>query len=236
MTSIDSAKEMLMISDYPFDQVVLLKSGSFTLPASSSGYLHSFDHGLSFTPLCGGNWSMQTDFSIQYEYSSGTFPSGLLGVLFQRTINVFATSDKVYLSCDNNSSTVTIYYRVYGFEPKSSSSLISPIASLGGDMTLSSDYGNPKLYLDNCIDLPSTGGSVQLVNVIHNIGTHPQTMGWVTYDTYNGSTVEPAVHPIGSTNGASEGITLVINEVEIVWVLPPFIGAHRAYYRIYLDS
>lgn len=236
MTSIDSSKLMTLTSDYPMDKLAYLKSGSFTMPGSTSGYLYSFDHDLDFIPLCGGNWSLTPDFSTQYEFSSGTFPSGFTGIIFNRTVNIFATTSKVYLSCDNFGASVTIYYRVYGFEPITSQSYLSPIAPLGDKFALSSDYNNPKLYQDNYIDLPSTGGSVLFVGVDHNIGTIPQVMGWVTYNTYNGSSFESAIHPVATTNGNSEGVLLVVNEVEIVWVLPQFISAHRAYYRTYLDE
>lgn len=236
MTSIDSSKEMILTSDYPMDKVVYLESDSFSMPGSTLGYLYSFDHNLPFTPLCGGNWSLVSSFSSQYEYSSGTVPSGNPGYVFNRTINIFATSKKIYLTCDNLGSTVTVYFRVYGFEPQPSAALLSPIAALGDKFALSSDYNNPKLYLDNFIDLPGSTGSVVLIGVDHDIGTIPQAMGWVTYSTYNGVTSEPAIHPVATTNGNSQGVLLVVNEVEIVWVIPAFTDPHRAYYRIYLDE
>lgn len=236
MTTIQSSKKMQLTSDYPMDKITYLNSGSFTMPGSTQGYLYSFPHNLPFTPLCGGNWAFMSDFSVQYEYSSGTTPSGIPGYIFNRTINIFATSSRVYLSCDNYGTSTTIYFRVYGFEPGNSTGLLSPIAALGDKFTLSSDYNNPKLYLDSFIDLPSTAGSEVFIGVNHGIGTIPQALGWVTYSTFTGSISEQAIHPVATTNGTSEGVLLVVDEEDIVWALPPYISAHRAYYRVYLDE
>lgn len=236
MTTIVSQKKMILSSDTPIDKIVLLKSGSFTLPGSVSGYVTAIPHGLPFTPLCSGNWSTVSDFSIQYEFSSGTYPSSNPGYVFNAIMNVYADASNVYLDADNIGSSMTVYYRVFGFEPTSSLANIPAVASQGDDFMINSDYLNPKLYIEGVASLPLTGGSEVFTYVQHDIGTIPQVMGWVTYSTFNGSTLVDAVHPVGTSNYNSQGVTLIVGEAAIAFSSPPFIDAHTAYYRIWLDE
>lgn len=233
--SIAGAKQMLMDSRYPFDKVVYLKSGSFSMPGSST-IIQSYPHGLPFTPLCSGNWSTASDFSIQYEYSSGIYPSSNPGLVFDTIFNVFADSNNVYITGDNNGSAMTIYFRVYAFEPSNSNALLDPIASQGDRFVIDSRLNYPKLYLNGYIDLPAGGASESYVYIDHDIGTVPQAMGWVTYDTWNGSTMVSAIHPVATSNGDSEGILMIAGNARVAFGIPPFVLPHRAYYRIYLDE
>jgi hypothetical protein len=233
--SIIGAKKMLMDSRYPFDKVVYLKSDSFSMAGSSTN-IFAYPHGLPFTPLCSGGWSTDPDFEIQYEFSSGIFPSSNPGFVFDTIFNVFADETNVYISGDNLGATMTIYFRVFAFEPSNSNALLSGIASQGDKFVIDSRLNYPKLYLNNFIDLPAGGSSDSFVYVDHNIGAIPQVLGWVTYDTYNGSSVVSAVHPVATSNGASEGVTLLVGDERIAFTVPAFIAAHRAYYRVYLDE
>ena len=236
MTSITSQKQMILTSDTPIDKIVLLKSGSFTLPGSSSAYVTPIPHGLPFTPLCSGNWSTVSNFSIQYEFSSGTYPSSNPGYVFNAIMNVYADSTNIYIDADNIGSSMTVYYRVFGFEPASSLANVPAVASQGDVYMINSDYLNPKLYLNGSVNLPATSGSEVFTYVQHDIGTIPQVMGWVTYSTFNGSGLVNAVHPVGTSNYNSQGVTLIVGEAAIAFSSPPFIDAHTAYYRIYLDE
>lgn len=233
--SIASQKKMLMTSTYPIDKVVYLKSGSFSMPGPSNTTF-AYAHGLPFTPLCGGNWSTDPTFGLQYEYSTGIFPSSNPGYVFNTIFNVYADATNIYITGDNIGSTMTIYFRVYAFEPSNSSALLPSIASQGDEFVIDSRLNYPKLYLNNYIDLPAGGVSDSFVYVDHNIGTIPQVMAWVTYDTFNGVSLVPAIHPLGTSNSASQGITLVAGDARIAFGIPAFADPHRAYYRIYLDS
>lgn len=233
--SVADAKKMRVSSDYPMDKVVFLKTGSYSF-TNGNGLIIPIPHGLKFTPLVNGSWSMTSNFSIQYEFSSGEFPSGNNGYLYKRVMNIFADATNIYITGDNIGSTVTAYYRIYGFEPSHVTSSYAPLSAQADDFSISSDYNNPKLLLNNYIDLPAGTATDQYINVLHNIGTIPQAMGWVHYNTWNGSAMVDAVHPVGTTISYSESITLVVNEVEIVWVVPAYANAHRAHYRVYIDQ
>lgn len=234
--SIDSAKQMLIDSRYPVDKVVCLEADSFLMPGSTTNFYRAIPHGLDFTPLCGGNWSTVPDFSIQYEFSSGTFPSSFLGYAFNTTFNIFADSTSIYISGDNLVGSMTIYYRIFGYEPSTSNSLLAPLANEGDDYVVNSRYNYPKEYLNNYVDLPAGGATDSFVYINHGIGTIPQALGWVTYDTYNGSAIVSAVHPVSTTNGDSDGVSLIVGDESIAFVVKAFMSPHRAYYKVYLDS
>lgn len=231
----EGAKKMLMDSRYPFDKVIKLLSTSFSMPGSST-QTFAFPHGLPFTPLCNGAWSTSPTFAIQYEFSSGVFPSSFPGVVYNIIFNVFADATNIYITGDNLVGTTTIYVRVFGFEPPNSQASIAGIASQGDEYVIDSRLNYPKLFLNDYIDLPAGGATDQFVYIDHGIGTIPQAMGWVTYNTYNGSQVVSAIHPISTTNTSSEGITLIVGDERIAFGVPAFVDPHRAYYRIYLDE
>lgn len=236
MLGATEARQLEITSDYPMDKVILLKSGSFTLSASSP-HLEVIPHDLDFTPLCSGNWSFVSDFSTQYEFAIGTFPSSNPGFLFNQVANVFADTDNVYVSMDNiQATTFTIYYRVFGLQPSDDDSYIEPISTLGDNFIINTGSNYSKVLLDGLIDLPATGASGQNVLISHTAGVTPQVTGWVTYNTYNGVRMVQCVHPVGTSNGASQGVLILVGDIAIAFVIPPFTDAHRAYYRIYLDE
>lgn len=232
-----ASKTMILSSDYPMDKVVLLKSGSFTLPNNTIGMTIASAHGLPFTPLCGGNWSLVSNFSFQYEYSVGPFPSSNPGKAFDQVANVFADGTNVYISADNvTGSTVTVYWRVYGFEPSSSTATIPAVISLGDVYALNSDYNNPKLFLQGSASTPTTTSSEVFTYVDHNLGYIPQAMGWATYSTWNGSAMVTAIHPIGSSHSNAGLITLIVGDLRVAFATPTYTSASTCYYRIYLDE
>lgn len=233
---LSSSRQMVIDTDYPMDKVIKIPSGSFTMTASGNGYV-VIPHGLPFKPLCGGNWSLVSNFSVQYEFSSGPYPAPFPGFIFSRTINVYADATNIYLSYDNLSSAVTAYYRIYCFQPPQDNSLIPSVVAGSDSYTINSELNNSKLAFSGRVNLPAGTGSTQLVNVIHNLGVIPQAIGWIDYPftlTPTGTTT--AIHPVGTTNSANQNITMVVNNVEIVYVIPAGVSAVTAYYRIYLDE
>ena len=231
----DNAKKMIMDSRYPIDKVVFLATGNFSIGASSSQII-SFTHGLSFIPLCSGNWSTVSDFSIQYEYSSGTYSSSYPGYLFDTFFNIYADSTSVYVDGYNLGAAKTIYIRIYAFEPPTSQALIAGIASSGDKFVVDSRLKYPKLFMNNYIDIPAGGMSDTFVYVDHNIGTIPQAMGWIHANTWNGSELVDAVHPASSTHSNAAQNRLIAGSERIAFSVPAGEPAHRAYYRIYLDE
>lgn len=234
---VTQAKNFLVHSDYPVDKIAYKVSGSFTLSASTTGQIHSVAHGLDFTPLTSGNWSLNSDFSTAYEFSVGTFPSGNPGYLFQRTCNVFAGDTNIYISADNLSTQTTLYYRVFCFAPPGETSSVNYVQYSSDNYVFNTDYNLPKLYKFEAVTLPATPSAPYNYSVEHALGYTPQVMGWVHYDTYDGTSTIDAVHPVGTSNGAaSPNIPLSVNDNYATFNIPQFSSEHTAYVRIYIDE
>lgn len=218
-------------TDYPFDKAILEATGSYTIAASSSDTRLTLPHGLPFTPLMGGNWSLSADFSTTYEFSTGTFPSTVPGQVFETIANTFADSSNVYISADNTSSTSkTIYYRVYGFQPSTDTSSVASIANAGDVFILNTDYNNTKLYLADITQLPDTTAAINAteVDVVHNLGYIPQVLAWVEANGFTFPT--PCSHSLSSQTNVAVGTA------GIAFLIPAGNVTQRAHYRIYVDA
>jgi len=184
-------RNFLMNTDYPFDIVISLKSGSFSVSGfhgNADPFVVPVPHGLGFAPLPSGNWSLSSDFSLQYEHGTGDFP-GSAGLFYNTLINVCADATNYYLLVENASATRTIYYRLFGLQPSDNTSDIVPIANLGDTYLLSTDYNNMKLFDGSTVNLPATPTVSINVPIFHGLGYIPRTMGWVHYPTWNGTAV-----------------------------------------------
>jgi hypothetical protein len=181
-------------------------------------------HGLPFIPLVGGYWSLTSDFSVNYEFGNGTFPSGSLGDLFQRSIgNISATSSNIKMDWSNISTSVTVYYRIYAFEPSGSSATLSPIASQGDDFILNTDYNYLKLY-----DADSASpGTATTYTVTHDLGYIPQVLAWYEYTAVSGF-----VFPVTTEST----VALEVNTTSIVFQNPFGDDIANVWWRIYLDE
>lgn len=222
-----NAQSFLQNSDYPFDKVVYLHSGSFTVGASASS-IESFAHNLPFTPLISGNWALTDSFNVTYEYGSGTFPSSNPGYVFDQIANVYSDATNVYISADNvAASAKTFYYRVFGFQPTDDDSDVDPITSRSSNYRLNTTYNNTKVFMSGVVDLPETTAASGEVIITHSIGYQPQVMGWIEANGYT--------HPSYSTNTFASTSQLTANSTQISFVIQPFNVAERAHYRIYLD-
>lgn len=225
-----SQLDLSLTTDYPADQVVILRSGSYLLPATSADVRVSIPHNLSFTPLMGGNWSFTSDFLVSYEYSTGPFNPSNPAAVFDTILNVFADSTNIYISGDNIPATPrTVYYRAYGFAPVGTDGiLVETSANVGDNFVLNTDYNLPKLYLNNTVILPATGGSLQALTIDHNLGYIPQAQAWTKSNGY--------VFPVPSSHSLSSQNDLIIGTTGIAFIMQPFSLSNQSWYRIYLDK
>lgn len=232
------SKEMLLSTDYPIDKIVGIYSGSYVVPNGSSNAVATIPHNLPFRPLPGGNWSNNSDFSVQNEYGAGIYPGPSVGTPFSQRTNVFTDATNIYITSSNVSgSSKTVYYRIYVFEPADSSEDIDTVRSAGDTYLLSTDFNNSKVYLDGYEDLPSTDASSDTVSVSHNLGYIPVVMGWIEGPGVDadGNVVE-AVHPITSSYSFRPDVVMSTDTTDNTFTIRPFNNANRAYYRIYLDA
>jgi len=224
-----NARKFLANSDYPFDKVVYLKTGSYTVPNNTIGQTVTIPHGLPFTPLIGGNWALMPSFTVAYEYSTGPFPSSAAGYLFDTRANAYADATNVYVSTDNlNPSAKTVYYRIFGFQPSTSDADVPGIASQGDSFLFNTDFNYTKLYLSGFVDTPATTDLSVNVPIAHGLGYIPQVSAWVSNATY--------IFPVGSSHSFASSTLASANGSHLNFTIKPFNDAQRAHYRIYLDS
>lgn len=229
-------RNFLFYSKYPTDKIILLKTTSFSVPGSSGGYKVTVPHGLPFAPLVNGNWSLTPDFSVQYDYSSGPYPSGVTYTLFGRIVTISADATNIYFNTDNIGTTATFYCRVFGIAPADNTDEVPKTTQDSSNLIFSTENNMPKLFDEGVMDLPATSTSSNTIPIYHNLGYFPQVSGWVRYDTSTNAGVVPAIHPVDTRNGATKGIRLQVSDEAIEWYIPPNVSAHRAYYRIYGDD
>lgn len=227
---LSNAKDFLLNSDFPQDKVVLLKSGSMSVGASSTVTV-DIPHGLPFRPLVGGNWSTSSTFSLSLDYGTGTFPSPSPGSLFAHTSSLTADATNVSVTSQNTTgSTTTFYYRIFGLEPSTSSAELGGTASSGDELTLSSDYNLVKLYLNAYVDQAATGGSPVTQVIPHNLGYRPQVLAWKELS----GIIYPLTEATPSASGYQTSVKVTTASISII--IQAFAPAQRIHYRVYLDD
>lgn len=169
---ITKAKSFLYTTDFPIDKIIYKDEGSFTINALDF-FDKVFAHNLPFAPLLLGTWSTTPDFSISYDFGSG--PLG--GNPFAINNSISANSSQVTISTTNNTNTsVTFYYKIYGFQPADQNLDVPYTSSSADTYTFNTDFNYSKLYLNEIRSQPAGVNGIQ--NIVHNLGYRPQILCW----------------------------------------------------------
>ena len=155
-------RDFLLNTDYEMDKIIYYTSGSIT----ADEYQKTIAHNLGFKPLIFGVCATTSDFSdprtIPYE-----------NITQNNSIWFYAkaSSSNLYLEhvnfSDQNSK---MYYRIYAFEPSSSTADIEPTSENASKFVLNTDYNYCKLFSKG--ELNGNG------TVTHNLGYVPQVLAW----------------------------------------------------------
>lgn len=202
---------LLVNSDYPFDKIVYMDSGSFTIPAFGFND-ESIPNPLTFTPLMMGTWSLDPSFDVSYD----------LGTLFSSFINtgIEANPTDIIIRTNNStSSSVTFYYRIFGFEPSNSNQTAQYTASVADDFILNTDYNYSKLFDADVISANTT--------VEHDQGHRVQVLVWVQ----NGDTI--TFKPHSDVDITSNNVTAEVTDSSVIFSF--YSTSALIHYRIYLD-
>jgi hypothetical protein len=220
------ARNFSLNTDNPLDQVIWLYSDSKAISGTTSGTI-TIPHGLPFTPLVSGSWSLDSDFGVLYEYSSGTLPSGnATSSLYGRSVRVSADSTNVYLAWTNTLSATTIYLRLFAFQPSDEDHELEPTAASGDVFAFSSDYNYAKL-LDADFENVSAGDTVVIP---HNLGYRPQVLAWAR-------DMSGRVSPMDYQDNNNDSWTdVVVTSTSVTFVVPLSASIDRIDYRIYADG
>lgn len=163
-------RQFLLSTEYPVEQIVYLKSGSFISRSGQIAVSYRFNHGLGFMPLISGSWSLDANFSVSYDFYINPYKEpGNIEI-------VIITTDKeiIFYDSNNTGSDKTVYYRIYGFVPSNVDLQHSATASLTDNrFTFNTDYNYCKLAMAGQVSV-----SNNQVTVAHNLGFLPQVDVW----------------------------------------------------------
>lgn len=216
-----AAKQMLLSSDYPLDKVIYMHSGSRTLPAHDFADIN-ISHGLPFTPLMAGSWTTSSNWDVSYEINSGPRANGNIIV----NTGLSSDSSQVTLSLSNTQpSSQTVYYRLYGLEPSTSSATVAPTVGIAANQfVMNTDYNYSKLFMSGTVSRGSSG----TVSVTHGLGYRPQVDTW--YD-------QGGVNRRVNGRSASATVYVEVTTTQVIYTVtlfsPQTITMH---FRIYLDE
>jgi hypothetical protein len=157
-------------TDYPSDKIVCLETGSFVIAPTSVGTT-TIAHGLPFTPLMDGTWSTDSTFqTVSYDMGTGSLTTAP-GFIFNAKAEVSADSSDITVEVENiTGSSVTAYYRVFGFQPSTANLEVPFTDYLADSFVVNTDFNHTKLFAKDRV----TSNTV----VAHNIGHRPQVSLW----------------------------------------------------------
>lgn len=223
---LSNAKNFLVNSDFPFDNVIYLKSDSTAMDSSTN---LSFPHNLGFAPMLDVTWSYDSDFRTTYFQNSGPVSGAYPGYLYDLQVTVESDASNVYLYASGPPPTRTGYYRIFGFQPNDSNASIVPTVSSGDNFILNSSYNYTKLFKQGSI--PYTAGAVS-VSFAHNLGYYPQVQVW-NMGTYTGARMGLIA---ASGDSASDVWQINITTTSLNMAINNIYTSGTLYYRIYLDE
>lgn len=218
-------------SDNPLDKTILIIEDSFSI-APTTVASKSVPHNLPFTPLVYGNWSTDPSFSISYEYGSGPLRSNPSPSFFTLAPTNEANATEVTIGAFSwASSTTTIYFRVYGLEPTTSSALV-PHTNTGVDsFMINSDQEQVQLIKADYFDFPTRSFGDPLYTQVlfdHNLGYRPQVMLWIE----RSGTI---IQKVNSSPDTGSVDIIVTTSQAILSIAEPAV-AGRLHYRIYSNE
>lgn len=224
-----NAKNFKLTTDFSLDKIIYLYEGSLNVPNNAFADA-TIPHGLPFTPLSLLVYSLTPDFAISYMSGSGPAPTDPFA--YQLGVDVLVTSRPTenYIAVSNFFATpITVYYRLYSFEPSTSNADIPFTANSSDPFILNTDYNYTKLYMEGVIDLSVT----TFVN--HNLGYIPQNEVWLEFATITQAPQSSYSLVDASLGGifGSRGVVVTNNQIQVVGTIP---GALKLHYRIYLDQ
>lgn len=235
-----NARNFLFTSDYPTDKVVYVHSLSFSVSAPSGGAYQTIAHGLPFTPLVAGEWSTAADYGVSYDYFSGPPATGTAisgGQLFNAYVNIYADATNIYLYPVNASgSTITVYARIFAYEPSDSTASLSATANSADNFALNTGYNYPKLFSEGII---SPVAASTTYTVTHILGIVPQVMVWETAPSTISGVVGSLRSPhyyVTEQSGDPYQAAIIASTSSVTFTTGLSTTATRFDYRIYCDQ
>lgn len=226
----------ILDSDYRLDMVAKVISGNFTFKieyGTNDGF-YKIAHGLSFTPLVSGFWSLDQNFEPAYAFGydyydvydeTGTNTFGIW--------SVGADDQYIWFQPINDVAYKTYYFKVYCLIPSYLTDEI-PNPNLSGfkNYIFNSDLDYLKLAFDGQINIPSAVGQQtgNTVTVSHNLGYLPFVRSWWNNPNH---AYAPKVYWL---NNSRASITNVVDPNTVKFSNYSYGPAANVIYRIYADE
>ncbi len=154
-----------------FKTPYIIYKREFSVPCRAGDIARtSFEHGLPFTPLLIGQWSLNSDFLPSYDLSLSTPNFSQLRP--ERVCNIGADESRVYFDLADNlyDGDVVFYFRIMAFAPPEFEGDISEIYQDSGNFISDSRLNYPKVW-----KFEKVGASAEIE---HNFGYIPQVKVW----------------------------------------------------------
>lgn len=225
-------KRLRLNTDYPLDKIILLFSGSQTIPA---GVLTNIDipHGQSgYIPLPWGNWAFNSSFSVAYEFDTGPITTGGIASAYTVAPTIEANATNIRISVPNyyTAGTFTLHYRIFCFAPSNLSSLSIESTNVNVDkFMLNTDQQQVQLMENNLITYAGGSGTVITPLFEHNLGYSPQILYW-DHITSTGIVRPRQQHAEGS------GVSIYSDNTNAYLIRQGNWLAGTVYYRIYVNE
>ena len=228
-------RKFLYNSDYPMPYLAYFQPCNYTVGGTEYYKTVSFAHGLPFTPLLLGQWSIVAggDFSVAYDLSIETprFSGG------QPLVAKIAGADNtnIYLDMTNNTgSDLTFYYRLAGFAPPDYTGEVESVED-ATRYQFNSDFNYLKIYKAGS-ETVSVGNTI---SITHDMGYIPQTRTWREEQIYVSGNAQTAVCPMNATVTANGFLGAAISDADLT--LSNTDGSStqgdvKFYYHIYADE
>jgi hypothetical protein len=216
----------LISTDYPMDKIVYKTSGSYTHDGSAHNEV--IPHGLPFTPMVFLQWSLTSDFAVCYTDNTGPLPTDPTFYYVNTYCQTIANETNITISMYSYVGGITIYYRVFAFEPPTSTATCAPTSSTADNFILSTDYNHPKIYMSGEQAIDGTYN----ITIDHNLGYIPQFEYWIIGDeSTTKATWEQYVDRTSTKTGVFATTTQIIGLTVGLALTNPKIG-----YIIYYDK
>jgi len=219
-----TANNLLLSTDFPLDKIIYMNSGSISVPSGSSLDIN-VPHNLPFRPLLIATWSTTADFAISYEQGVSGFTD-----LSIPQLSVQSTpTDIRFLPLNYTGSTLTYYWRVFGFMPSDVDAEAIFTSATADSFVLNTDYNYTKLW-DSGIKLWASGTQT----IDHNFGYRPQIEIWFEQEL-NSNLLTRWFQGIDTSYGGTDKVLVTDNQIIFYFNSSGGVTGRKWYYRIYTD-
>lgn len=216
---------LLLTTDNPLDKIVVLASGSFSVPSGFFGE-YNIPHGLPYRPLPIVTWSTDPNFNVSYEATL----SGYTDMNTPQLIAQSTSSNYRFIPQNYTGSNLTYYWRVFGYMP-SNVNVPAPFTAIqADDFVVNTEYNYSKILREGILNWASGTQTIT-----HGLGYRPQVEIWFEQEL-NADLLSRFSSGIDSGFMGTDGVIVNNNQVVFNFRSSGGVAGRRWYYIIYADT